>query len=183
MPMGRRARFSGRGRERAWWLLAAAVLVAVLGALAQLLAWPLQVWLALTGLAAAAALVVPELRARFKQDDTRAALVTKAVAVPSRQNRLPLVREAGLTQLRVHSRSGAGALCGAGRPTASCCSPRLGSGRAAGGPLDGGKDPASSTGHASAVPRCPTAHPGVRQGTAGTGGRGAGSGRGGAVAG
>ena len=43
MPMGRRARFSGRGRERAWWLLAAAVLVAVLGALAQLLAWPLQV--------------------------------------------------------------------------------------------------------------------------------------------
>ena len=102
MPMGRRARFSGRGRERAWWLLAAAVLVAVLGALAQLLAWPLQVWLALTGLAAAAALVVPELRARFKQDDTRAALVTTAVAVPSRQNRLPLVREAGLTQLRVH---------------------------------------------------------------------------------
>jgi TPR repeat protein len=100
--MGRRARFSGRGRERAWWLLAAAVLVAVLGALAQLLAWPLQVWLALTGLAAAAALVVPELRARFKQDDTRAALVTKAVAVPSQQNRLPLVREAGLTQLRVH---------------------------------------------------------------------------------
>jgi TPR repeat protein len=48
-------------------------------------------------------LVVPELRARFKQDDTRGVLVTTAVAVPSeRHRRLPLVREAGLTQLRVH---------------------------------------------------------------------------------
>ena len=35
MPRGRRARFGGRGRERAWWLLAAAVLFAVLWAVAQ----------------------------------------------------------------------------------------------------------------------------------------------------
>jgi hypothetical protein len=36
MPIGRRARFGGRGRERAWWLLAAAVLFAVL--------WAVRCW-------------------------------------------------------------------------------------------------------------------------------------------
>jgi hypothetical protein len=105
MPMssGWRARFGGRGRERAWWLLAAAVLFAVLWAIAQVLAWPLWARAILAGLAAAAALVVPELRARFKQDDTRAALVERAVTVPGGPARLPLVREAGLAQLRVHA--------------------------------------------------------------------------------
>ena len=103
MPSGRRARFGGRGRERAWWLLAAAVLFAVLWAIAQALKWPGWALAVLGGLAAAAALVVPELRARFKQDDTRSALLTTAVAVPSEPARLPLVREPGLAQLRVHA--------------------------------------------------------------------------------
>jgi hypothetical protein len=103
MSSGRRVRFGGRGRERAWWLLAAAVLFAVLWAIAQVLAWPLWARVTLAGLAAAAALVVPELRARFKQDDTRAALVSQAVTVPGGPARLPLVREAGLAQLRVHT--------------------------------------------------------------------------------
>ncbi len=105
MPMtsGWRPRFGGRGRERAWWLLAAAVLFAVLWAVAQALKWPGWALAVLGGLAAAAALVMPELRARFKQDDTRAALVEQAVAVPGGPARLPLVREAGLAQLRVHA--------------------------------------------------------------------------------
>ena len=101
MPTGRRARFGGRGREWAWWVSAAAVLCRR-GRRWPVLEWPAAAWLA-CGVAAAAALVVSALRARFKQDDTRAALVTKSVAVPSRQNRLPLVREAGLAQLRVHA--------------------------------------------------------------------------------
>ena len=103
MSGGRRARFGGRGRERAWWLLAAAVLFAVLWAVAQVLAWPLWARATLAGMAAVVALVVPELRVRFKQDDTRAALVTKTVAMPSEPARLPLAREAGLAQLRVHA--------------------------------------------------------------------------------
>jgi hypothetical protein len=105
MPMssGWRARFGGRGRERAWWLLAAAVLFAGSWAVAQALKWPGWALAVLGGLAAAAALVVPELRARFKQDDTRAALVERAVTVPGGPARLPLVREAGLAQLRVHA--------------------------------------------------------------------------------
>ncbi len=103
MTSGWRPRFGGRGRERAWWLLAAAVLFAVLWAVAQALKWPGWALAVLGGLAAAAALVMPELRARFKQDDTRAALVEQAVAVPGGPARLPLVREAGLAQLRVHA--------------------------------------------------------------------------------
>lgn len=55
-----------------WWLLAAAVLFAVLWAVAQVLTWPVGARAVLAGLAASAALLVPELRARFKQDDTRA---------------------------------------------------------------------------------------------------------------
>ena len=103
MSSGRRARFGGRGRERAWWLLAAAVLFAVLWAVAQVLAWPLWARVTLAGLAAAAVVVVPEFRARFKQDDIRAALVSRAVTVPGGSARLPLVQEAGLAQLRVHA--------------------------------------------------------------------------------
>jgi transposase len=79
------------------------VLFAVLWAVAQVLAWPLWARASLAGLAAAAALVVPELRARFQQDDTQAALVERAVTVPGGPARLPLVREAGLAQLRVHA--------------------------------------------------------------------------------
>ena len=103
MSGGRRARFGGRGRERAWWLLAAAVLFAVLWAVAQVLAWPVWARAVLAGSAAAVALVVPELRAWFKQDDTRAAQLAEAVAVPGGPARLPLAREAGLAQLRVHA--------------------------------------------------------------------------------
>src|SRR3954451_14495440 len=104
MGSGRRLRFGGRGRERAWWLLAAAVLFAVLWAVAQALKWPGWALAVLGGLAAAAALVVPELRAWFKQDDTPGGLVTKAVAVPGRQGGwLPLVREVELPELWVHA--------------------------------------------------------------------------------
>lgn len=81
MPSGRRVRFGGRGRERAWWLLAAAVLFTVLLPVAQALKWPGWALAVVGGLAAAVALVVPELRARFKVDDVRSALVTKTVAV------------------------------------------------------------------------------------------------------
>jgi len=40
MPMGRRPHFAGRGRERAWWLLGAAVLFAVLLVVTQVVKWP-----------------------------------------------------------------------------------------------------------------------------------------------
>jgi len=100
---GRRARFAGRGRERAWWLLVAVVLAAVLWAIAQVLGWPLWARAVLTGLAAAAPLVITELRARAGQDDTRAGLVDQRVAVSSGHRRLPLVHDVRLDQLRVHA--------------------------------------------------------------------------------
>ena len=101
MSSGRRARFGGRSRERAWWLLAAAVLFAVLWAVAQVLAWPVWARAVLGGLAAAAVLVVPELRARFKQEDELAALLEKA-AVFSNKGRLLRVRDVPLSGLGVH---------------------------------------------------------------------------------
>jgi hypothetical protein len=103
MPNTRRARFRGRGKERAWWLLAAAALFAMLWAIAQVLEWPVWARATLAGLAAVATLAVPELRARFKQDDTRAALVERAVTVSGELARLPLVRDVALTDLRVHA--------------------------------------------------------------------------------
>jgi hypothetical protein len=69
MGSGRRVRGGEEWRDRAWRLTAAAVLFAVLWAVAQVLAWPVWVGAVLAGLAAAALMVVPELRARFKQDD------------------------------------------------------------------------------------------------------------------
>src|SRR3712207_6539652 len=103
MNSGQRVPRTGRGRERAWWLLAAAGLFAVLWSVAQVFEWPVWARGVLGGLAAAAALVVPELRARYKQDDELAAAVAKASAVPVRRGRLPRVREVTLPQLRVHA--------------------------------------------------------------------------------
>ena len=103
MPTGRRARFGGRGRERAWWLLAAAVLFAVLWAVGQVLAWPVWARATLAGLAAAVALVVPELRAWLKIADERSGLLRETVTVLAGPGRLPLVRDVGLTPLRVHA--------------------------------------------------------------------------------
>ncbi len=104
MKLGRRARFVGRGRERVLWLLGAALLIAVLWAIAPVLGWPLWVRAVLSGLAAAAAVTVPELRARFGQDDTRALLMKRGVAISSGgDGRLPRVRDVGLGQLRVHA--------------------------------------------------------------------------------
>ena len=96
-------RHMGRGRERAWWLLAAAMVFAVLWAVAQVLQWPVWARAVLGGLAAAAALVVPELRARYKQDDDLAGLLAKAAAVSAGRGQLPRVREVTLRQLRVHA--------------------------------------------------------------------------------
>ena len=103
MKQGRRARFASRGRERAWWLLGAAMLVAVLWAIAQVLGWPLWVQAVLAGLAAAVALVIPELRTRAGQDDTRARLVEQRLVVSAGHHQLPQVRAVGLKQLRVHA--------------------------------------------------------------------------------
>ncbi len=103
MTQGRRARFVGRGHERALWLLGAAVLIAVLWAIAQQLKWPVWVQAVLAGLAAAVALIIPELRARFEQDAERKRLLKGLVAVLDRHDRLPQVRAVGLDQLRVHA--------------------------------------------------------------------------------
>ncbi len=100
---GRRPRFAGRGRERAWWLLVAVVLAAVLWAIAEVLGWPLWARAVLAGLAAAAPLVVAELRARAGQDDTLARLVERWVAVSAGHGRLLRVRDVELDQLRVHA--------------------------------------------------------------------------------
>jgi tetratricopeptide (TPR) repeat protein len=101
--LGRRPRFAGRGRERSWWLLLAVVLFAALWAIAQVLGWPVWARAALAGLAAAAPLVISELRARAGQDDTLARLVERWVAVSAGHGRLLRVRDVGLDQLRVHA--------------------------------------------------------------------------------
>jgi tetratricopeptide (TPR) repeat protein len=103
MKQGRRARFVGRGRERALWLLGAAVLIAVLWAIAQQLKWPVWTQAVLAALAAAAALIIPELRARFGQDDTWAQLVEQRVKVSDGHGRLLRVRDIGLNELGVHA--------------------------------------------------------------------------------
>ena len=101
---GRRVHFASRGRERAWWLLVAAVLAAVLWAIAQVLGWPLWTRALLAGLAAAAVVIVPELRAWFGQSDTRIRLVEQRVEVSGeRRLLLPRVWDVGLDQLRVHA--------------------------------------------------------------------------------
>jgi len=100
---GRRVGFVSRGRERAWWLVGAAVLAAVLWAIAQVLKWPVGLQVVLTVLAAAVALIVPELRARGAQDDTRERLLKQRVAVPIEHRQLPLVRDVGLEELGVHA--------------------------------------------------------------------------------
>ena len=103
MPKGRRARFGGQGRERAGWLLPAAVLFGVLWAVAQVLAWPVWVRVTLAGFAAAAALLL-RLRDLVKRRDARGVVLAgRVVTVPRHSDRLPLVREAESTQLRVHS--------------------------------------------------------------------------------
>src|SRR5260370_5728918 len=100
MELGRRVRFAGRGRERSWWLL---LLPGVLWAVAQVLGWPLWARAVLVGLAAAAPLVVAEVRAWFGQDDTRARLVEERVTVSGGHGRLPQVQAVGLDHLRVHT--------------------------------------------------------------------------------
>src|SRR6266567_3784352 len=78
LPWHRReqqVRFVSRGRERAWLLLGAVVFVGVLWAIAPVLGWPVWARVVLTGLAAALPWIVPELRARGAQDDTRVRLV------------------------------------------------------------------------------------------------------------
>jgi hypothetical protein len=96
MKLGRRPHFVGRGRERALWLLLAAVLFAVLWAIAQQLKWPVWTQVVLAGLAAAASLIIQELRAWFGQADTRAQLVEQRVKVSDGHGRLLRVWNVGL---------------------------------------------------------------------------------------
>jgi hypothetical protein len=79
------------------------VLIAVLWAIAQQLKWPVLVQAVLAGLAAAAALIIPALRARFGQDDKRIQLVGHGVTIPAGSGRLPRVRDVKLKDLRVHA--------------------------------------------------------------------------------
>src|SRR5258708_37268692 len=107
MKLGRRARFVGRGRERVLWLLGAALLIAVLWAIAPVLGWPLWVRAVLSGLAAAAAVTVPGLRARVGPDDTRALLRKRGVAISGGGDwRPPPVRDVWLGRLRVDAPPG-----------------------------------------------------------------------------
>ncbi len=103
MKQGRRAGFVGRCRERALWLLGAAVLIAVLWAIAQVLGWPLWARAVLAVLAAAAALIIPELRAWFVQAAAQAQLVKQRVRVSGGRGRLLRVRDVGLNELGVHA--------------------------------------------------------------------------------
>jgi tetratricopeptide (TPR) repeat protein len=84
-------------------LLLAAVLAAVLWAIAQVLGWPVWARAVLAGLAAVTAVIIPELRARFEQDDTRTRQVEQLVAVSGGSRHLPLIRTVGLDQLGVHA--------------------------------------------------------------------------------
>lgn len=103
MKSGRRPRFVTRGRERSLWLLLAVVLAAVLWAMAQVLGWPVWARAVLSGLAAAAPLIVSEWRARAEQDHTRARLLDQRVAVSGGHRQLLRVRAVRLDQLRVHA--------------------------------------------------------------------------------
>ena len=102
MPRGRRPRFGGQGREPVGWLLAAVVLFGVLWAVAQVLGWPLWVRVTLVGLAAAS--LLPRIRDLVKRRHARGVVLAgRVVTVPRHLDRLPQVREAESTQLRVHS--------------------------------------------------------------------------------
>ena len=91
-----------RERQRAWWLLFVACVAAALWAVAQVLAWPIPARAALAGVAAAAALIVPELRARRAADQRQERLLAR-VQVRGRTGWLPQVRDVSDSQLRVHA--------------------------------------------------------------------------------
>lgn len=91
-----------RERERAWWLLVVACAAAGLWAVAQVLAWPIPARAALAAVAAAVALIVPELRARRAAIQRKEQLVAR-LEVHGRTGWLPEVSEVSDRQLRVHS--------------------------------------------------------------------------------
>jgi TPR repeat protein len=95
-------RFSRRGRERAWWLVAIAVTMAAAWAVGSVLQWPVAIRAMLAGLGALVAGLVPELRARRAQDDARDRLLAGRLSVPATGRRLPRVRDVSLDDLRVH---------------------------------------------------------------------------------
>ena len=76
MITGQQTRHRWRGREQACRLLVGAGLFAVPWVVAQVLQWPVWARAVLGG--SAAALLVPELRARNKRDDDLATLVAHA---------------------------------------------------------------------------------------------------------
>ena len=99
---GRRARFIGSGRKWSWWLLLAGYCRGVVGnrSGARMAGVGSS---RLAGAAAVGAVIVPWLRARFGQDDTRAQLVEQRVTVSGGYRKLPRVRAVGLDELRVHT--------------------------------------------------------------------------------
>ena len=105
MPSGRRARCDDQGRERMGWLQPLAVLFGVLWAVAQVLAWPVWVRVTLAGFAAATVLLLRLWDLVKRRDARKVVLAGRAVTVPRHSDRLPLVREAESTQLRVHRSS------------------------------------------------------------------------------
>src|SRR6266702_652044 len=103
MKQGQRARFVGRGSERALWLLGAAVLIAVLLAIAQPLKWPVGTQTVLAALAAAASIIIPELRAQHEQDVAWKRFLKGRVSVSDEHGRLLRVRDVKLKDLGVHA--------------------------------------------------------------------------------
>jgi hypothetical protein len=103
MRRGVRPTFSGRGRERSWWLVAAAAAVTAFAGLAQVWHLPVHQRVGIAVLAPVLALVTSEFRARAAQDDTRDRLLTGRVAVSGGRGRLPRVSEVDPNRLRVHA--------------------------------------------------------------------------------
>lgn len=87
--------------QRAVWLLVVACAVAVLWAVAQVLAWPVAVRVALAGSAAAIGILVPEMRSR-KEGDSRQGQLLNQVEVLVPGSALPRLRDVSSQQFRVH---------------------------------------------------------------------------------
>jgi hypothetical protein len=102
VPTARGARFSKRQRERAWWLVGAAAIAAALWALAQVLDWPIAVRAVLASLAAVAALLIPELRARGARADLRQQLLHR-LEIPGADGALPRVASVEPSRWRIHA--------------------------------------------------------------------------------
>src|SRR6478752_5973386 len=91
-----------RERAHAGWLLLVACAAAGLWAVAQVLAWPIPARAALAAVAAAVALIVPELRAKRAAVQRQEQLVAR-VEVRGRSGWLPQVSDVSDEQFRIHA--------------------------------------------------------------------------------